>query len=95
MVDYKIVDGISAGGRMGKMAEQWSDFRQLVYPPGTSDIQITECRRAFYAGAKAFQHIIMNLLTPGTEPTEQDLENMNLLDQELKAFYDLLREGKA
>jgi len=45
-----------------------------------------ETRRAFYAGAQALMGIVMNSLSPDSEPTEEDVAVMEDLDAELREF---------
>jgi len=40
------------------LQQQFIDFRFNVIPPDAPEIQVTEMRRAFYAGAKAFKYLL-------------------------------------
>lgn len=40
------------------VGEQWADYLRGVMPRGAPDVQIEECRRAFYAGALSMFHIV-------------------------------------
>jgi len=71
----------------GKLVEAgWSGYRYLVMSQTAPQIQVDECRMAFFAGAQHLLGSIMQFLDPGTEPTEKDLERMNQIDSELRAF---------
>jgi len=48
--------------------------------------QLDQLRMAFFAGAQHLWGSIMNMLHPDSEPTEQDLQRMNLINHELNAF---------
>lgn len=50
------------------------------------DVQIREMRMAFMAGAQHLFASIMCMMEPGAEPTELDMQRMNLIDAELKLF---------
>lgn len=76
----------------GKIIEGgWTGFRLAVLPQEASNIQVTETRKAFFAGALHLFDSIMAILDPGSEPTERDLNRMTLIHKELKAFEDELR----
>lgn len=36
------------------IAEAWTSYVHLVIPPEANDVQMKECRKAFYAGAMAY-----------------------------------------
>jgi hypothetical protein len=44
------------------VANRWDQFCALVLPPNCSTVQRVEMRRAFYAGAQAFQRIMLDEL---------------------------------
>jgi len=71
----------------GKLIEAgWVGLRvacNLIDAPAD---QLQEMRNAFFAGAQHLFASIMISLDPGEEPTEQDLNRMNLIDAELKRF---------
>lgn len=78
----------------GKLIElEWLSFVKAVMPPNASDVQISEMRKAFFAGAQHLFGSIMSILEPDAEPTEKDLERMTLIDIELKEFVKQLRES--
>jgi len=64
----------------------WISYRNMVLPKGAPDIQIRECRQAFYAGAAILMEGIMRSLDPGDEPSEADMERMAAIQAELDAF---------
>jgi len=43
-------------------------------------------RNAFFAGAQHLFSSIMTILEPDAEPTEKDMQRMDLIDKELRAF---------
>jgi hypothetical protein len=74
----------------------WRSYRTTVIPLGASAVQARECRRAFYAGAKALLLTILGKVEKGSdEPTEGDLQLMDEIEQELEAFVRSVKEGKA
>ena len=75
----------------------WMSYRIGVLPKEAPEIQITECRRAFYAGAQAlFGFIGENITqTPKSGPSQVDINTVNQVHEELQAFCKLVVEGKA
>lgn len=79
------------------MAEQWDEFARKILPkdldcPATQRI---EMRRAFYGGAQAILFMVIMAFAPEAEPTAEDLQVMEDLDQELKDFGKLIEQGRA
>lgn len=71
----------------GKLIEVgWATMRLLVLPPDAPDVQISEMRKAFFMGAQHLYASIMGILEPGAEPTDKDLDRMQLIHNELEAF---------
>ena len=77
------------------MAEQWDQFARAVLPADASATQKQEMRRAFYAGGQAIMFKVITALAPDSEPTEDDLKLMNDLHQELNAFAEAVKAGRA
>ena len=77
------------------MAEQWDQFARAVLPKRCPDIQRKEMRRAFYAGAQAIMFGVIANLAPDHEPTQEDLDMMTELQNELNEFAQLVKEGRA
>lgn len=71
---------------MRRLEAEWLDYRRAVIPANAVGVQVTECRRAFYAGAAAIHAVIMRMLTPGAEATDEDVRKMQELYQELVEF---------
>jgi hypothetical protein len=78
------------------MQEQWGIFCERVIPTDAPEVQKTEMRRAFYAGGEAILFRIIAAFAPETtEPTKEDLQIMDDLDAELKAFAADVAAGRA
>jgi hypothetical protein len=58
-------------------------FRLLAIHKDAPETQVSEMRLAWMAGADCLFSSIINMLDPGTEPTEIDLERMDKIQQEL------------
>jgi len=43
-----------------RIQESFDSYRREVIPPDASLVQVTECRRAFFAGAQAMRAILTN-----------------------------------
>jgi hypothetical protein len=86
----------------GKLIEAgWVGLRIACELEGAPAIQLEEMRNAFFAGAQHLFGSIMTVLDPGSEPTDKDLERMDLIDRELREFINdfsmrrLPTEGRA
>jgi hypothetical protein len=76
----------------GKLIEAgWLGYRMMVIPPEASVIQVEECRRAFMAGNAHLFFSILTVLDPDAEPTEADLQKMELIHQELTSYQEELK----
>lgn len=78
----------------GRIELLWQSYKSEVMPPNAPVIQITECRRAFYAGVSGIITEIITMLDPGDEPTETDLRKMDDIQEELNQFYNDTLIGK-
>lgn len=81
--------------RPDTLASQWDSLCTVMFDPGTSEMQRTEMRRAFYAGAKALFSMLMTLMDPGDEETPADLARLDGWNEELLAFAADLAAGRA
>jgi hypothetical protein len=71
----------------GKLIEAgFIGLRLAAIPLDAPATQIEEMRNAFFAGAQHLFSSIMTILEPDAEPTEKDLERMDLIDKELRLF---------
>ena len=77
------------------MVEQWDQFARVVLPADVSPTQRQEMRRAFYAGGQAIMFRVIESLAPDDEPTEEDLQVMTDLHDELQDFGKLIQQGRA
>lgn len=77
------------------VAEQWDSFARAVLPPGCPPLQKQEMRRAFYAGAEGIFNKILIALAPESEPTEEDLQMMTGIENELTEFACAVKAGRA
>lgn len=68
------------------IAEAWASYRERVVPVEAGEVQVEECRRAFYAGASAAFYGIMAAASPGPELTAADDAMAEKIDAELRAF---------
>lgn len=71
----------------GKLIEAgWLSLRAVAIPPEASATQLRVMREAFFAGAQHLFGSIMSIMDPGTEPTENDMRRMDLINKELNEF---------
>jgi hypothetical protein len=77
----------------GKLIEAgWVTLRFMTIPDDAPEVQVTEMRRAYFAGCQHLFASIMLILEPGAEPTEKDLKRMGLIRAELDAFVAQLEQ---
>lgn len=74
--------------------QEWRKFCLACFGDVSRE-QYIDLRRTFYGGAAALYGTIMNILEPGDEPTEADLERMNSLHNELQNFNEDVKAGRA
>jgi hypothetical protein len=76
------------------MAENWKRFAEMVLPADAPDIQRSEMRKAFYAGATAILGIMEELTDECTEPTDRDMEMVEAVHRELQDFAAAVGAGQ-
>lgn len=80
----------------GKLIEAgWAGYKLAVLPKNASEIQISECRLAFFVGCQHLYGSIMSMLDPGPNETPNDLNRMELIDKELRHFFKEFKEQKS
>jgi hypothetical protein len=67
----------------------------MVIDANAPVVQVKESQRAFYAGAASMLTAIMGDLDPGLEPTPKDLDRMDALVAEIRAFNVEVNAGRA
>lgn len=73
----------------------WIGLRYSVLPMDCSEVQLREMKKAFFSGAAHLLASIGSFMDDGTEPTENDLRRMEMVEVELMGFQDSLkREAK-
>jgi hypothetical protein len=77
------------------IAGEWASLSDAIFNDETSEVQRTECRRAFYGGAASLFRLIMSQSDAGDEPTKADLDRMSGWSGELDAFSADLERGLA
>lgn len=80
---------IAHGGPI--LREMFNTYRRFVMPPDAGSIQVLECKRAFFAGARSLLDLMMIASDPGDEVTATDEKIMAVIDAELDAF---MNEGQ-
>lgn len=73
----------------GKLVEAgWIGFRLATIPKGAPDIQLSEMKTAFMAGALHIFTAVVSILDEGEgdEPTETDMRRISLIHAELETF---------
>lgn len=76
------------------MAVAWASFLTEVIPPDASETQVTEMRRAFYAGAAALLRAVADI-GDSVEDDDAGAARLMALDDELEAFGEAVQRGDA
>lgn len=74
--------------------EGWIEYSTKIIPKNAERTQRIETKRAFYAGASHLFYAINSVLTEDREPTEEDLQNMQNIYEELEKWLERIKEGK-
>lgn len=78
----------------GKIIEGgFAGLMVAAFPQGVGEVQRTEMRKAFFAGANHLFATIISMLDPGQEPTDADMGKMDLIHKELQNFQKELLQG--
>ena len=80
---------------MKVIESSWVDYRAKVIPRAAPETQVTEMKRAFYAGAACLLDAQCKILGPGREPTDSDLLIMDGIQAELEQHARDVLAGKA
>jgi len=65
---------------------EWEDYRKSVIPADAPEVQLVECRRAFYAGVVSLMRTVMTAIGPEAEPTDEDVWRMQEIMDELRSY---------
>lgn len=74
----------------GLLADAWASYRESVVPAEAGEVQVQECRRAFYAGARAVEAMFSAMVDM---PDSEGAEAIAALIGELEGFVDGVRRG--
>jgi hypothetical protein len=80
---------------MKRLEKVWLTYRHFVIPKDAPAVQVSESRRAFYAGADGLLNEILGMLDADSEPTPADILKMEEISQELKDFALAVQNGAA
>lgn len=69
----------------------WKAF-EILSLQECSELQRTEMRKAYFFGAQHLWATVMNILEPGEEPTELDMERMSKINAELDRFVEEIKK---
>lgn len=79
-----------------RVQAMWNDFRTQVMPAGAPAVQVTEMRRAFYAGFECALNRLSREMTEGDrldDPSDERL--IGEVNAELHQFAADVKAGKA
>jgi hypothetical protein len=78
------------------IGDAWKKYRDVMIPSDAPDIQSSECRKAFYAGADASFSAIVSAIASEHVPTDEDIETLYDVERELIAFLlEMTHDGEA
>ena len=73
----------------GKFENEWRTYRKMAVPPNAGDAQVTETKRAFFAGASTVITLLASSCDPSkTEPTDEDSKLLENIWKEMDAFFE-------
>jgi hypothetical protein len=78
---------------MKHVEREWEEYRRHVLPSNVSTVQLTETRRAFYAGAYLLLSSLTEILGEEQEPTPEDIAKLDAINNELKEFFAKVGTG--
>lgn len=79
--------------KQGKIIEAgWNSFRLMAIRKDTSQETLKSMRDIFFAGAQHLFASILCSLDEGQNPTMEDLDRMDKIDAELRAYIAQLKE---
>jgi hypothetical protein len=71
----------------GRLIEAgWRGLRVMAIKPDAPEVQLVEMRAAFFAGAQHLFGSMMGAMGPEAEPTEKDMERLDMIGKELSQF---------
>lgn len=77
----------------GKLIEAgWVALRLAAIPDRAPEIQLREMRMAYMAGAQHLFSCMMSIMDEDREPTDADMNRMDLIHKELEAFRSELEQ---
>lgn len=76
------------------LALLWDTYRTRLLPRDAPTVQLVECRRAFYVGARSLMDLVLHRLSPGDEPTDADLQLLGEVLAELNQFFTDVVAGR-
>ena len=77
------------------LATEWASYEAACIPATADDTQRIESRRAFYAGARSLFTLLILGVSTATEETPGDVALMATVEDELAAFNEAVKAGRA
>jgi hypothetical protein len=77
-----------------RIAEAWASFEEVLSEQA-GPLQRKEMRRAFYAGANALYHLMLQGVSDSPEFTQEDQDLGDAIEAEFAEFVADVRTGKA
>jgi len=81
--------------KLESIAQAFATYRQHVIPDNASDVQIEECRRAFYAGSYALLMNVAYNIGDDSTSEEEGVEQLEALKVECETFMRNVGEPQA
>jgi hypothetical protein len=77
------------------LLEEWHAYRHDMMPATASAVQVRDTKRAFYAGAMAYQTVLNRNLARYPDDQQADMDLLADLDNEMSAFKKEVEQGFA
>jgi hypothetical protein len=79
---------------MNTLDDQWKSYKKMVIPEGATETQVTETKRAFYAGATAILNV-QYLIGDASNSREAQEGMIQGIVEECRDFHENVSKGLA
>lgn len=83
--------GRKAARAFTSIGESWATYQRDVVPAAASQVQVDECKQAFYAGAAGCFTAVMQTVI-GVEDDDASGQRLEALDRELEDFLVIFKK---
>jgi hypothetical protein len=76
------------------IADGWKEYRTQVISPDAPEVQLIECKRAFFAGARSLMSSMQALIDLNEEPTEDQMLMLDDIEDEMARYAQDVLTGR-